>query len=157
MRNDCSRSRSFDGSRQVGRLERRRPVLPGFELLHDAADIRFAAVQATHAAEQMRKAFQIARLFQLPTAHDGRKPRDFRARLAVARDQPRQAFDHLLVQCRARIDAIGAHRAKQRVSDRVDAFALLDWIFECNVHLDLPPKPSLPPRSSARSGSRWER
>ncbi len=137
---------------QIGWLQRRGPVLAGLELRDHGANVALAAMQAAHTAEEMRKALEIARLLQLLAAHDRRKSQDLGARLAMAGDQPGEALDHLLVERRAGIDAVGAHRPEQGLRDRIDAFALLGRSLECNVHLDVPPAILLP-QSRKASGT----
>ncbi len=120
---------------QVGRRQRLGPIAAGREPVNRRADLLLAAMQAAHAAEEVRKAFQIARFLELAAAHHRWKAQHLGAAFALARDQARQAFHDLLVERRAGIDAVRAHRAKQRVGDQIERIAPFGGSLECNVHL----------------------
>src|SRR5215467_8843882 len=86
-------------------------------------------MKTIHATEKVRKALEIARLFNLPAAHDRRKFEDVGIGWPVPRNLRGQAVDHQLEQAGPRIDAADAHGTKQRVRDR------LNWIVRNIVHM----------------------
>src|SRR5579863_8837484 len=96
--------------------------------------MRFIAGQAAHAAEKMRKAFEVAGFLQLPAAHHRREAQDFRIRLAIARDQRTKSVDDLLEHGRARVNAVDAARQQQRLRDRIQRMSRPRRLLECNVH-----------------------
>ena len=103
-------------------------------MINHGADLRFAALQAAYAAEQMRKAFEVARLFQHPAAHHGREAQHLGIWLAMARDQVGEAPDDPLIQGGARIDAIGAHRLEQRRGQFVERIGEFNRGLDCDIH-----------------------
>ena len=54
--------------------------------------------------------------------------------LAMPRDQSRQAFNDLLEESRARIDAVDAHRLEQGASKRVGRISQFGKTLGCIVH-----------------------
>ena len=80
-------------------------------------------MQRAGAADEIREALQIAVALEVAAAHDGREAEHFGAGLAMAGDQRAEALDHVFVKCGTGVDAVGAHRAEQRLAQRRLAIA----------------------------------
>ncbi len=102
---------------EVARLEAVGPGAARLEALDRRADRRVAAAERADAAEQMRKALQIAGLLDQRAADDRREANDLGARVARAVDQRAEPVDDLLIGAGAAVDAVDAGRMEQRLED----------------------------------------
>ena len=99
------------GRRRQNQIARRQSIGPfaaRLEALERRADGALVPANPRHAAQEMRKALQIARLLDQRPAHHRWEPIHLSSRLAVARDQTGQRLDNGLVFAGACVDAVDA-------------------------------------------------
>jgi hypothetical protein len=105
---------------EIGRAQRVGPILAAIEPPDRGMDFRLVALQAADAAEQMRKAVEIACLLDVAAGHHRRKPQHLSVGFAAPRDQRRQRAYDGLEQRRAAMDTIAAGWFKQRAAERLE-------------------------------------
>ena len=109
----CQRIDRIAGGRrqhQIAGDKRRGPISSGLELRRRRSGFPLPRHAGSTRAQQMRKALQISRLFQMLAAHHRRKPQDFGIAARGSARSGGQSVDDLLEQRGARVNSVDAHR-----------------------------------------------
>ncbi len=105
---------------EIGGLETFGPVATREMTVGIAADLGFRAFQAGDAAQEIRKALEVAVALEMGAAHHRREAEHLRALVAAGRDEGGERLDHRLVGAGAGIDAQRVHRLEHRVEQGIE-------------------------------------